>query len=83
MATPVLTIALPGHRGPFSFSATRATNCGQQNQRKAKYRDGNSQKNLPSNIRTSTVLKGPHPELLMSGGKKPRANASATGASAI
>jgi len=38
--------------------------------------------NTGSNIRTSTVLKGPHPELEMSGGRKAGANASATGASA-
>jgi len=38
--------------------------------------------NTGSNIRTSTVLKGPHPELGISGGRKPGANASATGASA-
>jgi len=38
--------------------------------------------NTGSNIRTSTVLKGPHPELGMSGGRKPGAYASATGASA-
>jgi len=38
--------------------------------------------NTGSNIRTSTVLKGPRPELGMSGGRKPGANASATGPSA-
>jgi len=35
--------------------------------------------NTGSNIRTSTVLKGPHPKLRMSGGRKPDANAYATG----
>jgi len=38
--------------------------------------------NTGSTIRTSTVLKGPHPKLRMTGGRKPAANASATGASA-
>jgi len=38
--------------------------------------------NTGSNIRTSTVPKGPHPKLGMTGGRKPAANASATGASA-
>jgi len=38
--------------------------------------------NTGSTIRTSTVLKGPHPKLGMTGGRKPAANASATGASA-
>jgi len=38
--------------------------------------------NTGSTIRTSTVPKGPHPKLGMTGGRKPAANASATGASA-
>jgi len=38
--------------------------------------------NTGSNIRTSTVPKGPHPKLGMTGGRKPAANASATVASA-
>jgi len=38
--------------------------------------------NTDFNIRTSTVPKGPHPKLGMTGGRKPAANASATGASA-
>jgi len=38
--------------------------------------------NTYSTIRTSTVPKGPHPKLGMTGGRKPAANASATGASA-
>jgi len=38
--------------------------------------------NTGSNIRTSTVPKGPHPKLEMTGGRKPAAEASATGASA-
>jgi len=38
--------------------------------------------NTVSSIRTSTVLKGPHPKLGMSGGSKPAANASITGTSA-
>jgi len=35
--------------------------------------------NTGSNIRTSTVPKGPHPKLEMTGGRKPAAEASATG----
>jgi len=38
--------------------------------------------NTGSTIRTSTVPKWPHPKLGMTGGRKPAANASATGASA-
>jgi len=38
--------------------------------------------NTGSNIRTSTVPKGPYPKLGMTGGRKPAAKASATGASA-
>jgi len=39
-------------------------------------------RNTGSNIRTSTVPKGPHPKLGMTGGRKPAANPSATVASA-
>jgi len=38
--------------------------------------------NSGSNIRTGSVSKGPHPKLEMTGGRKPAANGSATGASA-
>jgi len=38
--------------------------------------------NTGSTIRTSTVPKGPHPKLGITGGRKPAANASASGASA-
>jgi len=38
--------------------------------------------NKDSNIRTSSVSKGPHPKLEKTGGRKPAANGSATGASA-
>jgi len=38
--------------------------------------------NTDSNTRTSTVPKGPHTKLGITGGRKPAANASATGASA-
>jgi len=38
--------------------------------------------NTGSTIRTSSVPKGPLPKLRMTGGRKPAANASATGASA-
>jgi len=38
--------------------------------------------NTGPNVRTSTVPKGPHPKLGMSGGRKPAANDSFTGASA-
>jgi len=39
-------------------------------------------RNTGSNIRTSTVPKGPHPKLGMTGSRKPAANPSATVASA-
>jgi len=64
---PGIADLCPG--GPFPFSATLGTYYGSnKNITKTKHRDGNAQKptetlNTDSNIRTSTVPKGPHPKL--------------------
>jgi len=89
---PVLTNALPGIAdlcpgGLFPFSTIRGTNYGQKTNLQQKTETGTLKKptempNTCSNIRTSTVLKGPHPKLGMSGGRKPAANVSVTGDSA-
>jgi len=53
-----------------------------QNTETATLKKPSDKLNTGSNIRTSTVPKGPHPKLGMTGDRKPAANASATGASA-
>jgi len=71
-----------------NFSATRGTNNGinkynkKQNTETGTLKKPTDKLNTGTTIRTSTVPKGPHPKLGMTGGRKPAANAFATGASA-
>jgi len=93
---PVLTIALPGHRGSLprrTFPLLRnswdqimehikKTDKTTQNTETGTLKKPMDKLNTSSTIHTSTVQKGPHPKLGMMDGRKPAANASATCASA-
>jgi len=61
---------------------TKSNNNTSQNTETETLKKPSDKLNTSSTIRTSTVPKGPNPKLGMTGGRKPAANASATGASA-
>jgi len=93
---PVLTIALPGHRGSLPERTypllrnswdqimvhIKKTDNTTQNTETGTLKKHMDKLNTGYTIHTSTVHKGPHPKLGMMGGRKPAANASATCASA-